>query len=183
MKLHRASISVYLTGMYLFLYIPIIILICYSFNDAHYSLLWHGFSYRWYIELFNDTNLWIAALHTLILGMTAATVATGIGGLIAISLFRYDFLGRQFLFGLIFILILSPDIVMGIALLILLISKCDATLDGDRAVNVIKANSWTARTDLTAEIVTDKLTVFDSQSKVVRNSAVNSSGLDLRVRA
>src|SRR4029078_2996853 len=49
----------------------------------------------------------------------AATISMCIGALTAISLYRYDFIGRQFLFGLIFILILSPDIVMGISLLIL----------------------------------------------------------------
>lgn len=119
MKLKYLPTLSYLTAIYLFFYIPIIILIVYSFNNAQFSLLWHGFSLRWYEELFSDSSLWLAALHTLILGVTAATVAMGIGGLIAISLYRYEFIGRQFLFLLIFILILSPDIVMGISLLIL----------------------------------------------------------------
>ena len=119
MKIKSLSTYSYLTAIYLFFYIPIIVLIVYSFNDAQYSLLWHGFSLRWYQELFSDSSLWIAALHTLILGVSAATVAMGVGGLIAISIYRYEFLGRHFLFLLIFILILSPDIVMGISLLIL----------------------------------------------------------------
>jgi spermidine/putrescine transport system permease protein len=109
----------YLTAIYLFFYIPIIVLMIYSFNSAQYSLLWHGFSLRWYNELLTDTDLWIAVLHSLILGITAATCAMSIGGLAAISLYRYDFIGRSMLNGLIFILILSPDIVMGISLLIL----------------------------------------------------------------
>lgn len=115
---HLPSIS-YLTGIYLFFYIPIIILMIYSFNSAQYSLLWHGFSLRWYRELLTDADLWIAVSHSLALGITAATVAMCIGGLTAISLYRYDFFGQQLLNGLIFILILSPDIVMGISLLIL----------------------------------------------------------------
>lgn len=115
---HLPQIS-YLTIIYLFFYIPIMVLIIYSFNNAQYSLLWHGFSLRWYHELLSDTNLWVAALNSLTLGMTAATVSMCIGGLCAISLYRYEFLGRQFLNGLIFILILSPDIVMGISLLLL----------------------------------------------------------------
>ena len=109
----------YLSAIYLFFYIPIIILIVYSFNNAQYSLLWHGFSLRWYQELFSDSDLWIAVMHSLVLGVTAATLAMGIGGLIAITLYRYQFFGRRLLYGLIFILILSPDIVMGISLLIL----------------------------------------------------------------
>lgn len=109
----------YLTLIYLFFYIPIIILIIYSFNQAQYSLLWHGFSLRWYEELFADKDLWIAVWHSLVLGVFAATVAMFIGTLAAVSLYRYQFMGRQVLYGLIFILILSPDIVMGISLLIL----------------------------------------------------------------
>lgn len=115
-KLPAAS---YLTFIYLFFYIPILVLIIYSFNQAQYSLLWHGFSWHWYQELFSDVDLWIAVLHSVILGICAATVAMCIGGLAAITLYRYDFFGRKFLYGLVFILILSPDIVMGISLLIL----------------------------------------------------------------
>lgn len=109
----------YLTTIFLFFYVPIVILIVYSFNETQYSLLWHGFSLRWYEELFSDQDLWIAVWHSLTLGIFAATIAMGIGSLAAVSLYRYQFMGRQLLYGLIFILILSPDIVMGISLLIL----------------------------------------------------------------
>ncbi len=113
------SSSSYLTAIYLFFYIPILVLIAYSFNNAQYSLVWHGFSMRWYNDLFSDSDLWVAVLHSCILGISAATIAMCIGGLTAISLYRYHFFGRKILYGLIFILILSPDIVMGISLLIL----------------------------------------------------------------
>jgi spermidine/putrescine transport system permease protein len=109
----------YMTLIYLFFYIPIFVLIVYSFNQAQYSLLWHGFSTRWYSELFSDVDLWISVWHSLLLGICAATVAMSIGSLAAISLYRYQFMGRNLLYGLVFILILSPDIVMGISLLIL----------------------------------------------------------------
>lgn len=115
----RLPAASYLTAVYLFFYIPIIVLIVYSFNKAQYSLVWHGFSMRWYYELFSDSDLWIAVCHSLILGIVAATIAMCIGGLAAICLYRYQFFGRKILYGLVFILILSPDIVMGISLLIL----------------------------------------------------------------
>jgi len=115
----RLSVYSYLSAIYLFFYVPIIILIIYSFNNAQYSLLWRGASLRWYHELFTDTDLWVAVFHSLVLGISAATIAMCIGGLTAISLYRYQFFGQRLLNGLIFILILSPDIVMGIALLIL----------------------------------------------------------------
>jgi spermidine/putrescine transport system permease protein len=111
--------TTYLTAIYLFFYIPIAVLVVYSFNNAQYSLVWHGFSLRWYHELFADASLWIAVWHSLFLGFAAATIAMCVGGLTAISLYRYQFFGRRLLYGLIFILILSPDIVMGISLLIL----------------------------------------------------------------
>lgn len=109
----------YLSLIYLFFYIPIIILIIYSFNDTKYSLLWHGFTWAWYSELFTDSDLWISTWHSFFLGIFSATVATCVGMLAAVSIYRYRFTGRNFLNGLVFILILSPEIVMGASLLIL----------------------------------------------------------------
>jgi spermidine/putrescine transport system permease protein len=111
--------SAYLTSVYLFFYIPIIILIIYSFNNTQYSLLWHGFTLQWYQDLFADTDLWVSTWHSFALGVSAATLATSIGLLAALSLYRYQFFGRNFLSAFIFILILSPEIVMGASLLIL----------------------------------------------------------------
>jgi len=108
----------WLSLIYLFFYIPIAVLIIYSFNNSRYSLVWHGFSWQWYQALFTDSDLWIAAWHSLFLGIMAATLATLIGALAAVSLYRYRFLGRGLLNGLVFILILSPDIVTGTSLLI-----------------------------------------------------------------
>ncbi len=108
----------YLSAIYLFFYIPIIVLIVYSFNDTQYSLVWQGFTWHWYSDLFQDGDLWLAALHSLVLGLASATMATTIGMLAAVSIYRYRFTGRNFLYGLIFILILSPEIVTGAALLI-----------------------------------------------------------------
>lgn len=111
--------SLYLGLIYLFFYTPIIVLIVYSFNNAQYSLLWHGFTFEWYTELFNDRDLWVATGHSFVLALAAATLATYLGLVTAVSLYRYRFFGRQFLNGLIFILILTPEIVTGAALLIL----------------------------------------------------------------
>lgn len=115
----RLGLSAYLTLIYLFFYIPIFILVIYSFNNAQYSLLWHGFTWQWYQELFTDNDLWLAVWHSFVLGITAATISCAIGVLAAVSLYRYQFLGRNFLNSLVFILILSPEIVTGAALLML----------------------------------------------------------------
>ncbi len=105
--------------MYFFLYAPIVVLIVYSFNDSAHSLLWHGFTTKWYQQLVDNTNLHIVALHSLTVGILAATTATLIGTLGAVCLYRYRFLGKKLMHGLIFVLIISPDIVTGISLLIL----------------------------------------------------------------
>jgi len=110
---------VYLSMIYLFFYFPILILIIYSFNHSAYSMVWHGFSFQWYQELIHDTDIQVIALHSLIVGVLAATIATTIGTLASVALYRYRFYGKHLLRSLIFILIVSPDIVMGIALLIL----------------------------------------------------------------
>jgi len=109
----------YLGMIYLFLYCPLFILVVYSFNDTRYSLLWQGFTWHWYQELFHDRSLWLATWHSFTLGITSASIATLIGMITAISLYRYQFTGKKILNGLIFILILSPEIVMGASLLIL----------------------------------------------------------------
>jgi spermidine/putrescine transport system permease protein len=114
-----SAATCYLVLIYAFFYIPIILLIVYSFNNTQYSLLWHGFTWNWYGSLFANRNLWIAALNSLFLGLAAASCATSIGMLAAVSLYRYQFVGHNFLNGLVFILILTPEIVTGVALLIL----------------------------------------------------------------
>lgn len=113
------SAKFYLTVIYLFLYTPILVLISYSFNDSAYSFLWQGFTSRWYQSLAHNIDLQIVALHSLVIGVLAATGATSLGTLAAVCLYRYQFFGKKLLHGLIFILIISPDIVTGISLLIL----------------------------------------------------------------
>lgn len=115
----RISKVAYLAAIYLFLYTPIFVLILFSFNDSSYSLVWKGFTFRWYGQLLENTDLQIVAFHSLLVGVLAATGATSIGTLAAVCLYRYNFFGKKWIHGLIFTLIISPDIVTGISLLIL----------------------------------------------------------------
>lgn len=118
-KLNKVTKSTYTSLVFLFLYLPIFILIIYSFNNAQYSLLWHGFTLAWYQELWADTDLWSAALNSLSIGVIASTVATLLGVFGALSLYRYRFFGKDLVHGLVFILIVTPDIVMAVSLLVL----------------------------------------------------------------
>ncbi|MGV6989379.1 spermidine/putrescine ABC transporter permease PotC [Testudinibacter sp. P80/BLE/0925] len=105
--------------VYAYLYIPIIILVVNSFNADRYGLTWKGFSWNWYERLFNNDTLIQAAVHSVTIAFFAATFATVIGGLTAIALYRYAFKGKKFVGGMLFIVMMSPDIVMAVSLLAL----------------------------------------------------------------
>jgi spermidine/putrescine transport system permease protein len=109
----------YLGLIYAFLYIPIIVVVVFSFNNASHSLLWHGFTWHWYHELLHDDALIKVTLHSLVIAIIASTFATLLGALAAVNLFRYRFLGKQTIHGLLFLLIILPDIVIAISLLLL----------------------------------------------------------------
>jgi spermidine/putrescine transport system permease protein len=109
----------YLSGVYLFLYLPLCVVIVLSFNSASHSLLWHHFSLQWYQQLFHDKELAVVVMHSLVLAITAATAAILLGMIAAVALYRYRFFGKQFVYLMLFALIVLPDLLLGIALLLL----------------------------------------------------------------
>ncbi len=108
-------------GVLLFLYLPLAVLFAFSFNDSKYSMAWKGFTLKWYEALAANPQLVDAAIHSVVLAVTAATVATVIGTLGAVALYRYRFRGRASLSGLLYVLLLTPDIVLAISLLCLFV--------------------------------------------------------------
>jgi spermidine/putrescine transport system permease protein len=108
----------YLTAIYLFLYFPLAVLVLYSFNQAHFSMKWQGFTWQWYQQLMTNGQLLKVALHSLLLAVSTASAATILGALLAVSLYRYRFLCKKFLYLLTFFLLVSPEIVIAIALLL-----------------------------------------------------------------
>ncbi len=105
--------------IYAWLYIPIIILIVNSFNASRFGINWQGFSTQWYALLVNNDSLIQAAKHSLVMGVLSASFATLIGSLTAVALYRYRFRGKPFVGGMLFVVMMSPDIVMAISLLVL----------------------------------------------------------------
>jgi spermidine/putrescine transport system permease protein len=108
----------FLSLVYLVLYFPILVLIIYSINNTKFSLQWHGFSLRWYAELFHDRDLWSSFLHSIVLGLCASIIAITIGVLTCVHLFLFRSRHRPFLYALLFLLIIIPDLVLGVALLL-----------------------------------------------------------------
>jgi spermidine/putrescine transport system permease protein len=109
----------YQSLVYAFLYVPIIVIVIFSLNDTPRSLLWQGFTFKWYEQLLQDSDLMRVAWHSLVVGVLAATLASILGTLTAIGLHRYRFNGRKLMQGLVFFLIIVPDIVLAVALLML----------------------------------------------------------------
>ena len=117
--MNRVLKSFFMFVVYAFLYIPIIILVINSFNADRYGLTWKGFSWNWYERLFNNDTLIQAATNSVTIAFFAATFASLIGALAAFALFRYRFRGKQFVGGMLFVVMMSPDIVMAVSLLAL----------------------------------------------------------------
>ncbi len=111
----------WLTMVFVFLYLPLLILMVYSFNEARFSTVWKGFSWKWYLQLLNNTALLSAAFHSVVVAVLASTLSTVMGTFGAFILNRYTFAGRSLFYGLIYWVMVSPDIVMGISLLMLFV--------------------------------------------------------------
>ena len=109
----------FMAMIYAWFYIPIIILIVNSFNRSRFGINWQGFSTQWYRLLMNNDSLIQAAQHSLLMGVLSASCATIIGSLTAVALYRYRFRGKPFVSGMLFVVMMSPDIVMAISLLVL----------------------------------------------------------------
>lgn len=113
---------VYLGLILSLIYLPITVLVGNSVNAAKYGNKWGGFTWKWYEKLFANDALLDAALNSLTVSIVAASVATIIGTLAAVALHRYSFKGKALLSSMVFVAMLTPEIVMAIALLIVFIT-------------------------------------------------------------
>lgn len=100
---------------YLFLYIPIIILILYSFNESRVNVGWVGFTLKWYKVLFADKQLMIAALNSLVIAVISSVISVVLGTLAGVALHRYKV---PFLSVLVMIPIAAPELLVGVSLLL-----------------------------------------------------------------
>jgi len=93
-----------------------------SFNSSRYGYQWMGFSLRWYEKMLHNEALMQAFLHSLTIAVLAATIATMIGTLMALALYRYRFLFKGAASGMLFVVMMSPDIVLAITFLVIFIA-------------------------------------------------------------
>lgn len=102
-----------------FLYLPLLILALYSFNDSRLNAVWTGFTFKWYAALFQNRQVLEALLNTLFVGAVSTAVSTVLGTTAAIALHNYRYRFENLLNGFIYLPILIPEIVMGLSLLVL----------------------------------------------------------------
>jgi spermidine/putrescine transport system permease protein len=105
--------------VYVFLYLPLGVMVVYSFNASRFSMAWKGLTLDWYVKLFSNTALMQAALNSLLIAAVAATCSSILGTLIAMALQRWRFPSRKVIHTSLFVMMMSPDIVIGISLLVL----------------------------------------------------------------
>ncbi|GAA4885646.1 spermidine/putrescine ABC transporter permease PotC [Ferrimonas pelagia] len=108
--------------LFFYLYLPIAVLVANAFNSTRSGNRWGGFTAKWFDAMWANSGLMEAAVNSLTVAVVAATVATLIGTLAAVALYRYRFRGKLALNGMLFVVMTSPDIVMAVSLLALFVS-------------------------------------------------------------
>lgn len=146
-----------LTLGFAFLYIPILLLVIYSFNESKLVTVWGGWSTKWYASLLDNTALKEAAWVTIRVAFLSATVATVLGTLAAITLVRMGrFRGRTLFSGMIFAPLVMPEVITGLSLLLLFVA-----LNVDRGFWTITLAHITFTMCYAAVVVQARLQDFD----------------------
>jgi spermidine/putrescine transport system permease protein len=108
----------YCTGLYIFLYLPLAVMVAFSFNDARRNVAWKGFTLKWYGSLFHNAELTSSLATTLELAVTASLIASIMGMLASYAMTRHaPFRGKGLYSALLNAPLMMPEIVMGVGLL------------------------------------------------------------------
>lgn len=108
-------------AVYFFLHAPLLVLVAFSFNDSKFAVTWSGFTLEWYQRLLERDDILDALMVSIQVGLASTFIATLIGTMLALGLARHRFSGRAFLESLLYVPVVTPEIVVGISLLILFV--------------------------------------------------------------
>lgn len=113
--------TIFAALVYSSFYIPVLVMILFSFNDAKRNYSWMGFTTKWYPKLFSFGNhdLWESLVYSLIIAILATLISVIIGVLGGIGLKKYEFRGKRFINMMLFVPIVVPEIVMAVSMLII----------------------------------------------------------------
>lgn len=116
-KSGKAFSSIYNLLIYVFLYLPIAIVVMFSFNTSKRNIVFEGFTFEWYGKLFQNDTLLQAYGNTLVVGVCSTIIATIVGTLASYGMSKYKFKGKGIIDTLLYIPVVIPEIVLGISLL------------------------------------------------------------------
>ena len=114
---HKKLKNLFIVLVFAFLYLPIFILVIYSFNTSKMNIIFEGFTFDWYKNLLENKELLEAFTNTMIIAITSTVTSTIIGTIGAVGLKKYNFPLKGVISKLIYIPIVIPEIVLGISLL------------------------------------------------------------------
>ena len=163
MKQSRLILTILAFG-YAFLYIPLVSVIVYSFNDSNLATVWGGFSTRWYGELLRNEQILDAAFLSLRIALTSATIATIFGTMAGIALARFRrFKGRTLFSGMITSPLVMPEVITGLSLLLLFVSLQQLIgWPGQRGFSTITIAHTTFAMAYVAVVVRSRLLTMDA---------------------
>ena len=178
-KHSRFIVSVLVFG-YAFLYIPLVSVVVYSFNDSSLSAVWGGFSTRWYGELFRNEQVLDALFLSIKIAVTSATLATILGTMSGLALARFGrFKGRTFFSGMISSPMVMPEVITGLSLLLLFVTLQQLTgWPGQRGFSTITIAHTTFSMAYVAIIVQSRLVAMNES---LEEAAMDLGGRPLRV--
>jgi spermidine/putrescine transport system permease protein len=125
----RRKVDRLLTGnawlVFAFLYLPILVLVVYSFNDNQRVGIWGGFSGRWYGEMFSNARVMGALQTSIVVALVSTAVSTVLGTAAALSMERFRYRGQRTFDGLLYLPVIIPDITMAVMLLLFFVQIFD----------------------------------------------------------
>ncbi|MEQ9561808.1 MAG: ABC transporter permease subunit [Woeseiaceae bacterium] len=178
-KRSRFILSVLAFG-YAFLYIPLVSVIVYSFNDSRLATVWGGFSTRWYSALLDNDQVLDSALLSLRIALTVATFETIFGTMAGMALSRFGrFRGRTLFSGKITSPMVMPEVITGLSLLLLFVSLQQLIgWPAQRGFGTITIAHTTFAMAYVAVIVQSRLSAMDES---LEEAAMDLGGRPLRV--
>ncbi len=111
--------NIFAIAVFTFIYIPIAMMVLFSFNDQRTNYYWNGFTFEWYKYLFTESDLWGYLVVSLIVAVASVILSLAVGVLGAMGLMRFEFKLKKLISNSLYIPIVIPEVVLGISLLML----------------------------------------------------------------
>lgn len=118
-KWRHSTLTAYALSVIAFLYLPIVLLMIYSFNSSRINAVWTGFTFDWYLHLLENDRVIDALINSLIIASITTVVTTILGTMAALSLNKYRYKHQSTINSLLYLPMLIPEIVMGLSLLVM----------------------------------------------------------------